>query len=146
MNDLEKLFNKISELGSDIGELIKMSAYDKYDDLSGLKIDRSNAEQLLLLDELKGIMYKLDQVKDSIDYLNKPIVHTGYLSKNSRGRYETEAKEFTCGSSIEVLLYDDFYETQRWVATSVEHNQKDYYIVGFPKIPMQGLKVRVRSL
>ena len=145
MNDLEKVLSSASNISNMIGELLKKSTYDNYDDLSGLQIDLNDEEQWLLLDELKGILYNLDNAKRDIDYLNRPVVYTGVLQKNSIGRYETGNKEFTSGNSIEVLIFDNFYEKNRWVKTSVEHDGKDYYLVGYSDIPMQGLRVRIRN-
>lgn len=145
MNDLEKVLSSASNLSRTIGELLKKSTYEDYDDLSGLQIDFNDEEQLLLLDEFKGILDKLNDAKRDIDYLNRPIVYTGFLQKNSRGRYETGNKEFTSGNGIEVLIYDNFYEKKRWVKTRVEHNGKDYYLIGHSDVSMQGLKVRIRG-
>lgn len=145
MNDLQKVLDSASKLSNAIGELLKQSTYIDYDDLSGLQIDRNDPEQWLLWDELRGIMGRLDNAKRDIDYLNRPVVYTGVLQKNSSGRYETDKKEYTSGNGIEVLIYDDFYEKNRWIATRVEHDGEDYYLVGYRDIQMQGLKVRVRG-
>lgn len=145
MNDLEKVLNSARSISSEIGEILKLSTYDQFDDMSGLKIDYEDAEQLFLLDELRGIIGKLDKAKLDIDYLNCPIKHISTLKKNSRGRYETECREYTSGSGIEVFVYDDYDEREHWVKTRVEHNGEDYYLVGYKTIPMQGLKVRVRE-
>lgn len=145
MNNLEKLLSTASNLSIKIGEILKQSEYEEYDDLSGLQIDYDDEEQLLLLDEFKNILDKLQKAKSDIDYLNRPVVHTGYLHKNSGGRYETRDREFTCGNGIEALVYDDFYDKQHWAKTRVEHNGKDYYLVGYSNIPMEGLKVRFRK-
>ena len=145
MNDLEKVLSSASSLSWKIGELLKESKFEEYDDLSGLNINSKDEEQLLLQDELRGILDHLDKAKRDIDYLNRPIAYTGYLYRNSRGRYETGVKEYTSGNGIEILIYDDFYEKNRWVKTRVEHNGKDYYLVGYGNISMQGLKVRIRK-
>ncbi|WP_313563729.1 DUF5348 domain-containing protein [Ruminiclostridium cellobioparum] len=145
MNDLEKVLSSASSLSWKIGELVKESKFEEYDDLSGLNINYTDEEQLLLQDELRAILDHLEKAKRDIDYLNRPIAYTGYLHKNSRGRYETGDKEYTSGSGIEVLIYDDFYEKNRWVKTRVEHNGDDYYLVGYGDISMQGLKVRIRK-
>ncbi|RBP59305.1 hypothetical protein DES36_11930 [Alkalibaculum bacchi] len=145
MNDLEKILNNTGNISNAIGNLLKESTYKDYDDLSGLDIDRKDEEQLFLLDELRGILEKLENVKRDIDYLNRSIIYTGFLYKNNRGRYQAGNKEFTSGSGIEVLIYDEFYENDRWVITSVEHND-DYYLVGHRNVPMDGLKVRIREL
>lgn len=144
MNDLEKLLINAGSISKNIDELLRRSTYDKYDDLSGLDINYDDKEQSFLLEEIKIILDKLEVAKNRIDYLNKPIQDIGELRKNNRGRYELGGEEFSCGSSIEVVLYDEYYEKENWVRTRVEHNGKDYYLVGYRDIPMQGLKVRIR--
>ncbi|WP_411679589.1 DUF5348 domain-containing protein [Clostridium thailandense] len=145
MNDLEKLLNSANNISKQIDELLKKSNYKNYDDLSSLKIDYNDAEQLLLLDELKVILDRLESVKIKIDYLNLPIIYTGFLQKNSNGRYAIGTKEFSSGAGIEVLVYDDFCDKKYWIKTRIEHNGKDYYLVGYKNIQMQGLEVRVRN-
>lgn len=145
MTDLEKILSSASSLSWKIGEILKESKFEEYDDLSGLNINSNDEEQLLLQDELRSILDHLEKAKRGIDYLNRPITYTGYLNKNSRGRYESGDKEYTSGSGIEVLIYDDFYEKTRWVKTRVEHNGEDYYLVGCRDISLQGLKVRIRK-
>lgn len=63
MNDLEKVLQAASTLSSEICSLIKLAAYGKYDDLSGLNICYKDPEQLFLLDELRMILTKLCEVK-----------------------------------------------------------------------------------
>ena len=145
MNDLEKILQSAVSVSRDISDLLKMSTYLEFNDMSGLKIDYKDPEQLFLLDELRDIMESLDKAADHINYLNQPVKYTGYLHKNSRGRYETTFREYTCGSGIEVFLYDDFWERDRWVKTRVEHDGRDYYLVGYNNVGMENLKVRVRE-
>ena len=52
--------------------------------------------------------------------------------------------EFTSGNRIEALIYDDNYEIERWVKTSVEHDGNGYYLVGYKDVNMEGLLVRIR--
>lgn len=145
MNDLEKLLSSMRSLSYEIGGLLKQSTYTEYDDLSGLEINYDDADQLFLLDELKEVMEKLDDVKMDIDYLNGPIKHIGTLEKNENCRYEAGNREYTSGSGIEVLIYDDWREKDCLVKTSVEHNGNDYYLVGYKNVSMNGLMVRVRG-
>ncbi|MDE6588781.1 MAG: DUF5348 domain-containing protein, partial [Oscillospiraceae bacterium] len=39
----------------------------------------------------------------------------------------------------------DYHDAPYWTITSVEHNGKDYYLVGHKDTPMKGLRVRVRN-
>ncbi|WFR55384.1 DUF5348 domain-containing protein [Anaerocolumna sp. AGMB13025] len=145
MDDLQKVLHSCKVIGNDIKAVLQASTYSEYDDMSGLQINYDDPEQLFLLDELKGIMESLDRARDRIYYLNKPVKNTEYLHKNSRGRYETSFQEFTCGSGIEVYLYDDFWERYRWVRTYVEHDGNDYYLVGHNNVSLENLKVRIRG-
>lgn len=88
------------------------------------------------LEDILSIAYNIDA----------PIVTEGILYKNSAGRYEmNDSHYFTSGSSIEVLIYDDFYENHSWVSSSVEHQNGDYYVVACPKLKMDGMRARVRK-
>ena len=146
MNDLQNVLKEASAISGDISRLEKLSTYNEYDDLSGLKINYNDCEQLLLLDELRGIMEKLDDAKRRIDYLNKTVKYTGKLHKNESGRYELEnGHYYTSGSSIEVLISDDYHEAEYWAKTRVEHNCEDYYLVGYKNISLDGLIARVRK-
>lgn len=145
MKNLENALNELRTLNSKISTILKESTYEEYDDLSGLEINYNDGEQLFLLEELRVIFDKLDVANDRIKYLTEPVKAIGYLYKNSNGRYELDDKHYyTCGYTIEAMIYDEDYECKRWVKTSVEHDGKDYYLVRHKKIPMEGLMVRVR--
>jgi hypothetical protein len=97
----------------------------------------------LYQNEFYSIIKKLEEVKESIEYLNLPIKDTGILNKNERGRYESSFMEYTSGYGIEVLLQEE--ESYKWVISRVEHNGSDYYIVGYSSVSMEGLQVRNRG-
>ena len=44
-----------------------------------------------------------------------------------------------CTSVIEALVSDEYHDVPYWTITSVEHNGRDYYLVGHKDIPMKGL-------
>lgn len=60
----------------------------------------------------------------------------GYYGQNGR------ILEFTCGHPVDVLVRDG--DTLRWMPTRFEHNGRDYYLVGYPGVPLCGLTVRER--
>lgn len=146
MADINNIMLQARELRPGISRLLRNSTYDRFDDLSGLEINYEDAEQLLLLDELRGIMEKLADVEDMIRYLDLPIREEGNLRKNASGRYETASGHYyCCGSPIEALVTDDRYPVAYWVRTSVEHDGRDYYLVGHRDVSMAGLMVRIRA-
>lgn len=146
MADINSIMLQASELQPGISRLLRNSTYNQYDDLSGLEIDYEDSEQLLLLDELRGIMEKLADVDYIIRYMSQPVVEAGRLRKNASGRYETESGHYyCCGSPIEALVRDDRYEVPYWVKTSIEHDGRDYYLVGHRHVSLDGLVVRIRK-
>ena len=109
-------------------------------------IDYDSAEELFLLDELKGVMRAFQDVQDKLSYLSRPIKETSRLSRNRSDRYETyHGHCYTCGSRIEALVSDNRHDSPYWTRTSVEHDGSDYYLVGHKEVDMDGLTVRVRE-
>ncbi|HHX60322.1 MAG TPA: DUF5348 domain-containing protein [Epulopiscium sp.] len=149
MNDLQKVLSELTKITTSVRSVIKQSTYDKYDDLSGLDIDYTDPEQLLLLGQLMSMMDRLDDIKRKVEYLNRPIAYTGALSKNSDDRYELpNGDSFASGYDIEFLLESDHFfnihGADAWVKTKLEYGEDDYYLFGYKEIPMVGLMARMR--
>lgn len=146
MADLQTVLSEAVKLNRSISQFLKFSTYPDYDDLSGLDIDRTDGEELLLLEELRRITDKLADVQEYISYLTRPITEVSTLRKGTSGKYRTAKGHFyDCRSTIEVLVTDEYHEVPYWTRTVVEHNGEDYYLVGYKDLPMKGLRVRVRS-
>lgn len=109
-----------------------------------------------LIDEYSNVLKNLTSGSDSRwSYLLRPIAYTDTLTLYSDGRYGTSngRNYYTSGSLIE---FEDTKDTMNaegtpeetpviWTISSVEHNGKDYYIVGYPDVDLNGLRVRVRE-
>ena len=146
MADLQMALSEAVKLNRSITQFLKFSTYTDYDDLSGLDIDFADGEQLLLLDELRRITDQLADVQEYISYLTRPVTEVSRLRKGTAGKYQTAKGHFyDCRSSIEALVTDEYHEVPYWTRTIVEHNGEDYYLVGYKDLPMDGLRVRVRS-
>lgn len=136
LHDLNKNIQSLlysTMVSKDFGELDEAIEYE------------ASADELMLKDEIYKILEKLDDVSSTIQYLHKKVKEQGYLRKNSRGRYVLKDREFTCGSTLEILIYDDFEEKEKWVHTRIEHNGKDYYAIGVGNVNLDGIMARVRG-
>ena len=146
MADLQMTLSEAVKLNRSITQFLKFTTYLEYDDLSGLDIDFTDGEQLLLLDELRRITDRLADVQADISYLTQPVTEVSRLRKGTAGKYRTAKGHFyDCRSSIEALVTDEYHEVPYWTRTVVEHNGEDYYLVGYKNLSMKGLTVRVRS-
>lgn len=153
--NIKDIMNEVSELNLKIKQILHHSDFENYDDLSGLDIDRTNAEELFLTDELYGILDRLSDISHTLNYLDRPVKAEGRLYKNSNGRYELNGHEFSSGCGIEYLADDDRHMTYDesdeyvsvpyWCSSRIEHDGNDYYIVGASKdLELEGLQVRYR--
>ena len=147
MADLNMALAEAVKLNRSISQFLKFSTYTDYDDLSGLDIDFTDGEQLLLWEELRRITDKLADVEEYISYLTRPITEVSRLRKGTAGKYRTaKGRYYDCCSSIEALVTDEYHDVPYWTRTTVEHNGEDYYLVGYKGLPVEGLRVRVRSV
>ena len=73
---------------------------------------------------------------------NMQLIH---LPNGRYGCQKPDGKilEFSCGRSVDVLVRDG--DILKWIPARFEHDGSDYYLVGCPKIPLNGLIVRERG-
>jgi len=146
MADLQIVLTEAVKLNQSISRFLKFSTYTDYGDLSSLDIDLTDGEQVFLRDELRVITDHLADVQDYIEYLSRPVVEVSRLQKGISGKYRTaKGHYYDCRSRIEALVSDEYHDVPYWTRTTVEHNGKDYYLIGYLNVPMDGLRVRVRA-
>lgn len=145
MENLYELLKAVTKINKEISKVLNESQYSEYSDLGGIITDNSNPDQLFLKDELQNIAARMQNVSQSIEYLNRPVTDVYTLRKNARGRYECELYELTSGSTLEALIFDEWNECFKWVYSKIEHNGEDYYLYGHKKTLLEGLQVRFRS-
>lgn len=87
----------------------------------------------------------MDLAISRISYACLEIIEEGRLVKKDNGRYALGDYEYTSGSTIEFIYYDDFDDEEHWGLSRIEHNG-DYYIYHFNGLKLEGLRVRRRTL
>lgn len=152
--NIKDIFNEVEELNLKIKQALYHAEFENYDDLSALEYDNTDPDQLMLVDELRSMFTKLDDISHTINYLSRPVKKEGILHKNRNGRYEMNGHEFSSGYGIEYLATDgwhyrydennEYVQTPYWCTGRIEHNGKDYYIVGATGVELEGLRVRIR--
>lgn len=151
---LNEILPEVEKLRKDIIGLLVKADYMSYDDLSGIEYDKTDPEQLFLIDKLCQVFYDLDNACSTLNHLSRTIKTEGILRKKSNGRYELNGSELTSGNGIEYLATDDrhhvydnsgsYQQVAYWRSSRIEHNGADYYIVGDSDIKLDGLRARIR--
>lgn len=142
LEDLKKNLELVKE---DLYRILKKSGYLEDGDLGSVRYDSNDKENAFWVHEAGDIFSKLCQAYRNMEYLDLPVLYEGKLHKHKNGRYWLGDYEFTCGSALEVLLWDDWEERYKWVYSSIEHNGKDYYLVRGGGVAMEGLVARKRG-
>ena len=153
---IKDIMAELQELNLKIQQIMYHSQFTEYDDLSGLEYDKADAEDLFLLDELQRILSKLEDITHTLNYIDRPIRTEGALHKNANGRYEVNGIELSSGCGIDYLATDDrhcrynkndeYVPTPYWCSSRIEHNGKDYYIVGATDLEtLENVRVRIRQ-
>lgn len=144
MVDIKELGEKLNSLKGSIRNILSDTGQLKYDEIE-VSSDKNDPEEQFLLDQYRKAVLSLSDAYSTLKYLEKPISSEGTLTKNGSGRYEIDYNnEFTSGSSIEFLIYDDWDNCEKWIASRIEHTNGDYYIYDYKDVQLQGLKVRIR--
>lgn len=153
MTDIKDITIQMQELKKIIDSLLYSTHYEEGEQLQ-ITYNINSPDDLQLMDEYKNILYKLENIKYSLDYLKMPILFESKLKLRSDGRYGTidDRTYYTSGSPIEFLYKDEVYDYENqdykqvtsWRSSRIEHNGNDYYIVGYSDVELEGLKVRIR--
>lgn len=155
MANFKDLTAEMEKLKNQITNVLTMANYSEDDDLSALEDYKQikTADERQQLEEYRNILYKLEEVQSILAYYKRPILEESQVHKNETGRFETEKGHYyTSGSGIEFLRTEEVYneetnaweEAEIWTTSRIESKDGEYYVVGYPKIKLPGLKVRVR--
>lgn len=142
MSDFTEVFSRVSEIKKRAERILSLSA--KMESRPNLELDHDN--EVFLLAELETAIDTLVDVQKQMSYLSRPIQEISRLWKNGSGQYETTRGYcFRAGSPIEALVPGRMAHSPCWVRTRLEYDGRDYYLEGYPHIPLKELTVRVRE-
>ena len=154
MKTLKDLREEMHQLSLQIDKVLNYSDYKYADDLSEIKYNKKDPDDLLLIDEYRSILEKLSDVQCQLKYLSLPVDFTDKLTIRPDGKYESQDNEvcFSSGSIIEFLTTEEvmgedghFKEMPCWRISRIEYDKDGYYIVGYKDVNLNGLTVRFRK-
>lgn len=148
---IKNVLEQLKSISTDIDSLIKDTSI--LGDIDAQVEYQDSPEDRFLHNEFVKIFEQLQTVGLNINYLNLPIVAEGVLRLNQFDRYVLisengeEIREYSSGSGIEVLMYDNNYDKSYWVKSRIESELGRYYLYGYKKIEsLEGLRARVRGV
>ncbi|MFD2703835.1 DUF5348 domain-containing protein [Paenibacillus shunpengii] len=133
----KEILKEANKLKSSIGTFIKrvVKAEENWTEV----YDSKQPEEMYTRNMIELAAYKLQDTYDLFDYLFRPVKIEGNLQRSSSGRYTIPGLGYDLTSGMVI----EFLDNEQWVRARIEHKM-DYYIYGYPDIPLQGLQIRIK--
>lgn len=127
-----------------IKELLEATGYFQERESTELRIDDNNPSQVFDKEEANRLQEKLYSCYRKGEYLISPIEHSGEIIKTASGQYELEGITLDCGTILEVKLFDQQEERWHFVYTTIECDNKGYFLTCNGTREIEGLEARLR--
>lgn len=108
---------------------------------SDTDFSKMTVEERTMGNMFRSLIDPIEDIVSIVEYYKKPVITEGVLHKGTTGRYVLKDIELTCGYPIEI--YSD-NEEPLWLQTRIEAMNSAYYAYDYPKIDLEGAKVRIR--
>lgn len=141
---IEELLKEASKLSYKLDAALKEMKLPEelYEIRYEFESDMTQDDIIFYSNKLAKAFEHLNEAVNIIAYINRDITGEYIIHKDLYGKYGCSAITYSAGTPIEALIVDG--ENQFWVQTTVEHNGNDYYLVRYPNVQLEGLKVRIR--
>ena len=106
------------------------------------------AQDSFLREQTENLLESLALFHAEFCYLTSPVSGEYQLTLFPNGRYgffNGNIHTLSCGKAIEAKLHDS-HGRPCWVKSRVEHDGNDYFLWGYPGIPLAGLTIRERKV
>lgn len=106
------------------------------------------AQDSFLREQTENLLESLALFHAEFCYLTSPVSGEYQLTLFPNGRYgffDGNIHTLSCGKAIEAKLHDS-HGRPCWVKSRVEHDGNDYFLWGYPGIPLAGLTIRERKV
>ena len=97
-----------------------------------------------------NLLQSLALLHKEFRYLTSPVSGEYHLERFPNGRYgffdgNGNMHVLSCGKTIEAKPHDS-HGRPCWVKSRIEHDGNDYFLWGYPGIPLAGLTIREREV
>lgn len=106
------------------------------------------AQDSFLREQTENLLESLALFHAEFCYLTSPVSGEYQLTLFPNGRYgffDGNIHTLSCGKAIEAKLHDS-HGRPCWVKSRIEHDGNDYFLWGYPGIPLAGLTIRERKV
>lgn len=145
----DDVFEQLAAIDKAAVPLLKTTASHPDEGLRGyVRPLADTAQDSFLREQTENLLESLALFHAEFCYLTSPVSGEYQLTLFPNGRYgffDGNIHTLSCGKAIEAKLHDS-HGRPCWVKSRVEHDGNDYFLWGYPGIPLAGLTIRERKV
>lgn len=123
---------------------LEETGYNTNHNADRIIIFEENTESVYIKEWANKLLNMLDSYCTWANYMQLPFKNVGKIRKLESGQYALDDNVLTCGTPLEVFMYDEETEQEKWSYTTVEFNGKYYYFTCNGKKVKQGIFARMK--
>ena len=145
----DDVFEQLAAIDKAAVPLLKTAASHPDEGLRGyVRPLADTAQDSFLREQTENLLESLALFHAEFRYLTSPVSGEYQLTLFPNGRYgffDGNIHTLSCRKAIEAKLHDS-HGRPCWVKSRVEHDGNDYFLWGYPGIPLAGLTIRERKV
>ena len=145
----DDVFEQLAAIDKAAVPLLKTAASHPDEGLRGsVRPLADTAQDSFLREQTENLLESLALFHAEFCYLTSPVSGEYQLTLFPNGRYgffDGNIHTLSCGKAIEAKLHDS-HGRPCWVKSRIEHDGNDYFLWGYPGIPLTGLTIRERKV
>lgn len=145
----DDVFEQLAAIDKAAVPLLKTAASHPDEGLRGyVRPLADTAQDSFLREQTENLLESLALFHAEFRYLTSPVSGEYQLTLFPNGRYgffDGNIHTLSCGKAIEAKLHDS-HGRPCWVKSRIEHDGNDYFLWGYPGIPLTGLTIRERKV
>ena len=145
----DDVFEQLAAIDKAAVPLLKTTASHPDEGLRGyVRPLADTAQDSFLREQTENLLESLALFHAEFCYLTSPVSGEYQLTLLPNGRYgffDGNIHTLSCGKAIEAKLHDR-HGRPCWVKSRIEHDGNDYFLWGYPGIPLAGLTIRERKV
>lgn len=145
----DDVFRQLAAIDKAAVPLLRIAASHPGEGLRGsVRPLADTAQDRFLHQRTESLLASLVLFHAEFSYLASPVSGEYQLTLFPDGRYgfsDGDIHTFSCGKPVEAKLHDSQGRPYR-VKSRIEHDGTDYFLWGYPDIPLAGLTIREREV
>lgn len=140
---LQEVREAVQQVDRITRNIMKKAGVEWLDDMD-IDDPEGTPESRFAVDQYREMLTTLQVLHNQLDQTKRPVKRTGTLHRGEDGRYYIGDQAITCGYAVEILVFDEVKEADKWHAGHMEADREGRYYISGHNGNIDGLQARCR--